>query len=413
MTLLHADAGFEDAARELDRFLASPATNPEPHALFHRVREREPVYWSSVGTWAVLGFPESREALRNTTLSSELLAQSVLGRMSFDTPAAQEAMEIRASAFIWRDPPDHMRLRSIVAKVFNPKVIVGWQPLVADAVGRVTGELAERDGFDLLHDYAYAVSTTIMCEIIGVPPEDQKLFVEWTNESTRVNLTDPNADLSALFRPYVNFVTYLREMISLRRHDLRDDLVSLLISAEEAGDRLSEDEAVGTLISLIKGSHDTTANSIGNGTLALLRHPEEFERLRSDPSLVSSAFEEILRYEPQGIQPRQAAEDVHLGEKVIKAGDLVQVLPIAANRDPREFKEPDRFDITRKDNHHLAFGNGPHYCVGVHLARLEGRAMLGAIAGQMGNLELDGDIVWRTGHIRGLESLPVRRVSTP
>ncbi|MCU1376104.1 MAG: cytochrome [Actinomycetia bacterium] len=409
-TVQRAEVG--DAPAELAAFLANPGLFPDPYPLFRRIRDVEPVHWSEVGTWVVLGHPEAREVFKDQTFSRRASAEDVVRRFTIDDANDQEAIDTHLAQFVHMDDPDHARVRSLVAHAFTPKAIRTWESLIVKAVDDLVDELEGRDEFDVLHDFGKLLPSRVICQMLSLPHEDHALFEDWTNGWLSTNVSDPRADVSAAVAPLRAFHDYLNDLVSERRRstDRGDNLVNLLIDAEEDGHRLSQREVIASLMLLIIGGHETTANLIANGSLALLRNRDQLQLLRDQPDLQVSAVEEFLRYDGTArSQPRLALTDVSIGDVTIREGDRVQVIVGAGNRDPRVYDRPDELDVTRVNNGHLGFGAGAHFCLGVHVARLESRHAIDAIARRVGDLELNGDIVWRNAHVRALTALPVRR----
>ncbi len=266
-------------------------------------------------------------------------------------------------------------------------------------------------GADLIRDYALPLPATIIAELLGVPVQDRHAFHRGTDA-----IVSAAASSWAMFRAIPSawlLIRYIRKLIKKRRADPRDDLISALAQSEEGGDRLSEDELFAMVFLLLAAGHETTVNLIGNGTLALLEHPDQMEKLRSNPALIKSAVEELLRYtSPVEIATeRYAREDVSLAGSTIPRGEMVYAVIASANRDERQFAEPDALEIAREPNKHLAFGLGPHFCLGAPLARLEGQIAIATLLRRIPDLRLavaPNELRWRRGLLlRGLESLPV------
>ena len=263
---------------------------------------------------------------------------------------------------------------------------------------------------DLIGDFAFPLPITVIAELLGVPAEDRNRFREWSDAAVSGNATKEY--LEGVLIPHMRaFADYL--LFKEKREEPRDDLISALVRAEKAGEKLSEDELLGMVFLLLVAGHETTVNLIGNGTLALLRHPDQLERLRNDPSLIKAAVEELLRYDGpvETSTERFAKEDVAIGGTVIPKGEMVLVVIAAADRDPERFHDTDTLDITRADNKHLAFGKGIHHCLGAPLARMEGQIAIGTLLRRMPNLRLKEPpelLAWRPGMVlRGLKALPV------
>jgi cytochrome P450 PksS len=308
------------------------------------------------------------------------------------------------------DSPDHTRLRQLVHKAFTPRLIELIRTRVETLANELLESVKQRGEMDLISDYALPLPMTIITEILGVPAEDHNKFHKWSKVIVSVN----QFSLSWRIIPAVySFNRYLRGFFKRRRSDPKDDLVSALIEAEEAGDRLSEDELLAMVFLLLIAGHETTVNLIGNGTLALLEHPDEMERLRRDPSLIKSAVEELLRYTSPVFMSteRYAREDVIIHGLTISRGEMTFGLIGSANRDEAAFDSPERLDITRDPNKHLSFGFGAHYCLGAPLARMEAQIAINTLLERMPRLRLKEPpetLRWRQSLIlRGLDALPV------
>jgi len=313
-----------------------------------------------------------------------------------------------------RDPPDHTRLRSLVSKAFTPRVVEGLRPRIQQIVDGLVERALAKGGMDLIEEFAYPIPVIVICEMLGVPVADHERFKGWSLDIAR--------GLDAIMLPPDSVVgmrsgtsrralaEYFRGLIAERRAAPREDLLSALIAAEEAGDTLSEDELLATCILLLVAGHETTVNLIGNGTYALLRHRDELRRLRENPGLIGTAVEELLRYDgPVQRTARIPSEDVTIDGRKIRAGEMVMPFIGAADRDPAQFPDPDRLDIARADNRHIAFGWGIHFCLGAPLARVEGQIAINTLLQRLPKLALATE---KPEHrqsltLRGLTSLPV------
>lgn len=314
--------------------------------------------------------------------------------------------------FLFQDPPDHTRLRGLVSQPFTPRAVEALRSRIADLVERRLDGL--QDGGDLISGFAYQVPVLVICELLGVPEADRGRFGAWSAgvAAGLDNITNPDADVLARGDEGAEGLTdYFRWLVRERRSQPGTDLLSGLIHAEEAGDRLTEDELLATCVLLFFAGHETTVNLIGNGTLALARHPDQLARLRADPGLIVSTVEELLRFDsPVQRTGRDAREDVSVNGRQFFAGDRLILLVGAANHDPRQFPEPDRLDITRPNAAaHLSFAAGIHYCIGAPLARLEAQVALNALVRRAPNLRVLTDSPrWRrTFVLHGLAELPV------
>jgi cytochrome P450 len=309
------------------------------------------------------------------------------------------------------DAPDHTRLRKLVSKAFTPHAIAALAPKIDRLVREHLDAVAARGEMDLIADLASPLPVIVIAELIGVPREDRDRFKHWSNEIVRSigfsNIHDERASVMA----GRELRAYFQEMANQRREDPRDDLMSGLLQAEEEGDRLTLPEVFGLLELILIAGNETTTNLIGNGMLALLRNPDQLEALQRDPSLLHSAVEELLRYDgPVQATSRIALDDLEFRGAKLRKGQNVMILIGSANHDPDQFDDPYRLDIRRSPNEHIAFGHGVHFCLGSHLARMEGRAAIAALVERFPSMKLATDRPrWRRNIIlHGLKELPVR-----
>jgi cytochrome P450 PksS len=308
------------------------------------------------------------------------------------------------------DSPDHTRLRALVHKAFTPRLVDRMRERVQTLADELLEGVARRGEMDLINDYALPLPMTIITEILGVPTSDHHKFHKWSKAV--VSLSSPNVTMRVI--PSVwRFIRYLRHFFKVRRRDPRDDLMSALIQAEEAGDKLSEDELLAMVFLLLIAGHETTVNLIGNGVLALFEHPDQMDKLRGEPSLIKTAIEELLRYTAPVLMSteRFAREDVTLHGVMIPRGEMTFGVIGSADRDETVFRNPDSLDITREPNKHLSFGQGIHFCLGAPLARMEAQIAINTLLDRMPDLRLKvppNSLRWRPSMIlRGLDSLPV------
>jgi pimeloyl-[acyl-carrier protein] synthase len=379
----------------------------DPYPTYHRLRREDPVFQSPLGFWVLTRYEDVVAALRDPRLAKQAIASVVAARFGTPVPAVGLSM-------LDRDPPDHTRLRGLVSKAFTPRVVEGLRPHIQSIVDDLLARVEGQRSMDLIEEFAYPLPVIVICQMLGVPVEDRDRFRQWGLDIARgldTIMLPPDSEVgrrSTAARQAL--ADYFRALIAERRVRPRPDLLSDLIAAEEAGDKLSTDELLATCILLLVAGHETTVNLIGNGTLALLRHPAELGRLREDPGLIGSAVEELLRYDgPVQRTARIPSEDVTFGDRTIPKGELVMPFIGAADRDPAQFPDPDRLDIGRADNRHIAFGWGIHFCLGAPLARLEGQIAIGTLVQRLPELALAAD---RPEHrlsltLRGLVSLPV------
>jgi cytochrome P450 len=308
------------------------------------------------------------------------------------------------------DQPDHTRLRALVHKAFTPRLVEQMRERVQTLADELLDKASRRGEMDLINDYALPLPMTIITEILGVPTSDRDKFHKWSKAV--VSLSSPNVTMRVI-PPVWMFIRYLRRFFKIRRRDPQDDLASALIQAEEAGDKLSEDELLAMVFLLLIAGHETTVNLIGSGVLALLEHPEQMEKLRQEPALIKTAIEELLRYTAPVFMSteRFAREDVTLHDVTIPRGEMTFGVIGSANRDENVFENPDALDITREPNKHLSFGQGIHFCLGAPLARMEAQIAINTLLRRIPNLRLkvsSDSLRWRPSMVlRGLDSLPV------
>jgi cytochrome P450 len=385
-----------------------PAFVANPYPTYHRLREQDPVHRSPLGFWVLTRYDDVVSVLRDARMGKEAIAAVAAARFGLpSTPAL-------GSSMLDRDPPDHTRLRSLVNKAFTPRVVERLRPRVQAIVDERLAEVEGTGAMDLMDDFAHPIPVIVICELLGVPVADRDRFKTWGLDIARSLdgiLLGPDSEVARRGAASRHALTdYFRELIAERRQKPREDMLSGLIAAEEAGDRLNESEMLATCILLLVAGHETTVNLIGNGTLALLRHPDQLRRLREDPSLIGTAVEELLRYDgPVQRTTRVAGEDVTIGGTRVPAGELVMTFIGAADRDPAQFDDPDRLDIGRRENRHVAFGYGIHFCLGAPLARVEGQIAIKTLAQRLPKLALATDAPeFRLSlTLRGLKSLPV------
>jgi cytochrome P450 len=309
------------------------------------------------------------------------------------------------------DDPDHARLRALVSKAFTPRLIAQLRGRIEALCEDLLEAMERRGKVELVGDYALPIPATVIAELLGVPAQDQRKFHRW---SSRLVSISSSRDMLRALPAALAFMRYLRKLIDRRRVNPRDDLITALVRAEEAGDKLSEDELLAMAFLLLVAGHETTVNLISSGALTLLEYPEQAEALRRDPSLIKPAVEELLRYTSpvELATERYARENVEIAGTLVPRGELVLAVLGSANRDERHFENPDSLDLARDPNRHLAFGRGGvHHCLGAPLARMEGQIAINAFLRRSPNVRLTvapDTLRWRRGlFLRGLERLPL------
>lgn len=402
-----ADLAQNEAA-QFNFFL--PEFRADPYPLYHQLRAAAPMYRSeALGCWVASSYEDVLTVLRGKHFgrSDSYAVESVA-----PLPFANALDRVLNNWLLFKDPPTHTRLRGLVSKAFTPRVIEGMRTDIQQITDGLIDAKRETGAMDIINDLAYTLPVLVITDMLGVPAEDRELFKYWSNDL--VLALDPTPMNEQQFAraeaAAAAFTDYFHALVRERRRQPQDDLLSKLIAAEEAGDRLSEDELLGTCVLLLVAGHETTMNLIGNGTLALLRNPDQLEKLKADPSLIAGAVEEMLRYDsPVQMTGRGVMQSIELGGVPLQPGEEIIVLLGAANRDPHAFAEPDRLDITRRDVRHVSFAHGIHYCLGAPLARVEAQTAINMILQCLPDLALATDEPeWRE-HItlRGLKALPV------
>jgi cytochrome P450 len=396
--------------------LMAPEVIRDPHTYYARLRETDPVHWNERWKgWIITRYDDVVRLLRDhERFSSDRMASFIAELSPADRDRYHVLIEILSSWFVFRDPPFHTRFRLLTNKAFTPMSVERLRPRVRQIIHGLLDRVAERGHMEFIRDYAFPLPVTVICEYLGVPAEDHERLKEWSDETTQIffmRINDPNRRDRA--QKGVQALTeYFYPLIHERKRHPRDDFITALVHAEERGDLLSEDEVATVCALLMLAGHETTTNALANGLLALLRNRDQWERLRADPSLARTAVEELLRYD--GVVKamlRWAKEDVEVGGKTIKEGDRILLSLFGANRDPAKFPEPDRLDIARHPNPHVAFGHGIHLCLGAPLARLELHESFIALSQRFPDMRLavapEGLQYHPTVVSRALEALPV------
>ncbi|HEV8583523.1 MAG TPA: cytochrome P450 [Methylomirabilota bacterium] len=409
MTPATAAAPATDRTLSLYRLL-DPAVLANPYPLFQRLRTEDPVHWDPfLHAWVVTRYADVVTVLfkfsADRTPSPEQLAALGLPTL---TPIAR----VMVKQMLFLDAPAHTRLRGLSAHAFTPRRVAILREHIKDITNRLLDAAAERGGMDVIADLGAPLPAIVTAEMLGVPTEDHDQLKNWSADFAQVlgNFQHNPDHAARMLRATEGMAEYFRERIREQKKQPREGLINALLTAEIDGDRLTEEEVVANCIITMVGGQETTTNLIGNGVLSLLRHPDELARLRADLSLIPSAVEELLRYEPPSQHTaRMAPEDLEMGGKRIKKRQAVIAVMAAGNRDPERFPEPDRLDLGRADNRHLSFGWGAHFCFGAPLARIEGQVAFEALVRRFPRIELaPGPLVWRQNlGLRGLEALPI------
>jgi cytochrome P450 len=397
----------------LERNLFSPRYLDDPRPILHLMRAQDPVRWSTAfppgGYWLVTRFDDADRVLRDPRFGKADYWDQVGDARG---GAESETVQVLRSWMSQLDPPDHTRIRKAFGRTFLPRMVERLRPRVEEVADGLLDALAGRNGFDLIADLSFSFPITVICEILGVPPQDRERFREWSVDLARV--FDVEMDAESLHRSrdaVLAFRGYLSELVARRRAEPQDDILTQLIRLHDEQGEISEHELLANATLLVWAGHETTMNLIGNGVLTLLRHPQALAELRADPSLAPAVVEEMLRYEgPLRTTARIALEDVELSGRHIRAGEMVVIVCQAVNADPDRFADPDVFDIHRENaRNHLAFGGGIHFCLGAPLARLEAEVLFPRLFTRFPRLALATDKPdWNINlFLRGLHTLPV------
>jgi len=390
--------------------LLDPEVLANPYPLYHRLRSEDPVHWDPfLHAWVVTRYADVVTVFQhfsaNRTPTPEHLTTMGLAKL---TPLAQ--VMVRQMLFL--DQPNHGRVRGLASKAFTPRRVEVLRSHIQDITERLLDAVQDQGRMDVIADLAYPLPAIVTAEMLGVPTSDWQQLTAWSADFAQVlgNFQHTPETAPRVMRSLEEMVAYFRAAVRQAARHPREGLITALLTAEIEGDRLSEEEVIANTIVTMVGGQETTTNLIGNGLLSLLRHRDQLEKLHADLSLVPSAVEELLRYEsPSQHTARLAPEDVELGGKLIRKRQATIAVMGAANRDPERFPDPDRLDITRQDNRHVAFAWGAHFCFGAPLARIEGQTAFEAVLRRMPNLSLAAEkVVWRENlGLRGLTALPV------
>jgi cytochrome P450 len=388
-----------------------PAFVADPFPFYRRLCEDGPVRrvvtTRGMEAWLITRYEDGLAALSDVRLSSDL-------RDAADTRILDQLPSVERESFLRNmirvGPPDHTRLRRLVSKAFTVRRVAELRPRIQEITDRLLDAVTPAGRADLVADLALPLPVTVISELLGVPPEDRHGFQEWTNVMLAQRLDRP--DKEAMDSAWHKMWTYLENLISDKRARPADDMLSALIAARDDEGRLDEDELIAMAFLLLVAGYITTVNLIGAGMAALLSHPDQLKLLLNDPALLPGAVEEFLRYDGP-VNPgvvRFPTEDLEIGGVRVPRGATVLIATAVADRDPARFADPDRLDVTRTENAHLAFGHGAHYCLGAPLARLEGEIAIGTALRRLPDLALavpPEELDWQVASLRGPKRLPV------
>ena len=393
--------------------LRDPAFLADPYPAFDRLREAAPVWKAPFGRWLLTRYVDCSLLLRDRRFGKDYSDPEALTRRFGPTALEEPAVVELSHMLLMRDPPDHTRLRGLVSKAFTARRIEALRQRVREMAERLIDAVKPAGRMDVIADLAFPLPVMVICELLGVPDEDRERFMKGSVSGGR--LLDPappaRAELDAANLSIQASGAYFEALFEKRRREPADDLITQLVQAEEAGERLTTPELRANVNMLFAAGHETTVNLIGNGLLALLRRPDQWRILRDDPSLIPNGIEEILRFEsPVQAVSRVLAEAVDIGGVTLGRKEMVVAALGAGNRDPAVFENAHRLDVTRKDPNPLSFGGGIHFCLGAQLARIEAAEVFGAVLSRLPDLRLAEPerVQWRPSFaLRGLTELPV------
>jgi cytochrome P450 len=370
--------------------------------------------------WILTRYDEVSAVLRDPRVSSvrPTASEVVPNSLASIGERVRELRAFQARWMMYLDPPEHTRLRALVSKSFTSSTVANLRERIQGIVDELLAACRESGTYDVIKDFARPLPALVIADLIGLPREDRIEFQSWSDGIAAgmvLSTRGPGAleGLTEAHRCQTELIAYFESLIASRRSQPQDDLLSGLIAAEQEGTKLDDAELIAMCVLLLFGGHETTTHLIGNAVLALLEHPAECRRLKSEPALIGRAVEEFLRFDsPVQATGRRATTDMEIGGVHVRAGEFLTPVIGSANRDPSCFNDPNTLDISRQENRHLAFALGPHFCLGAPLARLEGQLAIGSLVGAFRTMELAGAVVRRRHfYLRGLESLPLTGIA--
>jgi cytochrome P450 len=401
--------------------LLSPDNLADPYPLYRALREHAPVWRGPQGQWVLTRYADVAAALHDT----RLLTGADFGRVQQYPPelrdTVREMMQPTTLMMVMSNPPHHTRVRALVSKAMTPQAAEALRPAVQSLADRLLDPIVARadpatgeGACDVVADFAFDLPATVVCTLLGIPPGDHAAFREWAENLAVLWGVPPKQDVAGRVAQCQHSVqairTFFRDLIAQRRSRPQADLISALLAAHENGEALSEEEVIWNCILLLIAGHETVQDTIGNGLLALLRHPDQMQLLRQDLSRTPTALEELWRYDcPFQFMQREAGEDLMIGGQPVRKGERVWAVIAAANHDPAAFPDPDRLDLARPHHQHASFGFGAHYCVGAPLARVEAQVAFDRLLRRLADIRLAADRLEYVPKVpnRGLRALPV------
>lgn len=391
-----------------------PEVRANPYPLYRALRELDPVHWDArMNFWTLTRYADVVAVLHDERFLKGQGLEAALNRLpEADRELARPVYHTFSQQMLYADPPYHTQLKSLVNKAFTPRRIEQMRPHIQEIADRLLDAVQDQGYMDVIADFAYPLPITVIMEMFGVPRAEQPSVKKWSDDfGAAMGIVRQTPEvMQRAGKSIAEFEAYLCELADAREKEPHDDLLSALVNVSEEGKQLSRDELVANVLIVLFAGHETTTYLLGNGLLELLSHPDQFKALRDNPALLPYAIEEMLRYDSSAqIVWRVATEDIELGDKHIAKGQLVNLLLGAADRDPAQFVDPERFDIQRPEHRNVAFGLGSHYCLGAPLGRLDVEIGLGTLLRRMPNMKLtDAPIEWREAPtFRGMKALPI------
>ena len=407
-----SEAGSRTDCADVD--LKSLPNVYDPFPVYRWLRDHEPVHWSnSLNGWAVTRYADVLEIFSQPTRFSSDRFRKVDEKYASRRPAVKAVGEVLADWLVFRDPPDHTRLRSLLQKSFTPTHLDKRRARIQAAIDTLLDLAARHSEIDFIKEVAFPLPATVIAVLLGAPTQDLEAIKQWSDLLAAYlgGAVGSQDNFSEARDGVAQLVDYFRVLLRDKQHTLDDDLMGLMLRAEDGADRLSYDEVVANCVLLLFAGHETTTNLLGNGLFHLLRHPDQLRLLQRAPEVIPTAVEEFLRFDgPVPATIKVATEDVEWHNQTIRRGDMVLPFMSAANRDPRQFPAPDVLDVRREPNRHLAFAYGIHFCLGAPLARLEAQLTFETLLRRFPGLTLtETSPRWKPMiFLRGLESLPLR-----
>lgn len=394
--------------------LHNPEVRANPYPFYTQLRSQDPVHWDeAMGFWVLTRYADIASVYADARFSRAQGLRRGFERLpEAEQRIAEPVYHSFSKTMFYSDPPYHTRLRGLVNNAFTPNAVEQMRPHVQRMVDSLLDAVQTQGEMDAIHDLAHPLPILVISQMLGLPAEERGRFKQWSDDLFAILGSVPHApeSMERASRSLAELTDYLTTLSHSRRQQPQNDLISALVGVVEKGQRLTQEELIANVTILLSAGHETTSNLIGNGLLALLRNPDQMQKLRDHPKLVPSAVEEMMRYDnPVQIAYRSAAADVEIGGKYMRKGQLVNSVLAAGNRDPERFSEPDQFDISRDEGRQLGFGLGIHFCIGAPLVRLEAQIAFSTILRRFPELHLATEnLEWQEHPIfRGVKSLPL------